>query len=71
MTQQKAGKRPPAPAAIRSARQAAKLTQEAAAEKVHSARRTWENWEGGVADMHPGLFELFLIKTGQFDKLKT
>lgn len=59
----------PRPAAIRNARIAAQLTQEAAAARIHSARRTWENWEGGIATMHPGLFELFLIKTGQLEKL--
>jgi putative transcriptional regulator len=51
--------------AIRRARAVAQLTQEAAAERIHGKRRTWEDWESGRAKMHPGLFELFLIKTGQ------
>lgn len=41
------------------------LTQAAAAERIHGRVRTWEDWEAGRAKMHPGLFELFLIKTGQ------
>lgn len=57
--------RSPAPAEIRAARELAQLTQDAAAARIYSKRRTWENWEGGIADMHPGLFELFLLKTGQ------
>jgi len=60
-----ATKKPPTPTAIRAARKVAGLTQDAAAERIHGKRRTWEDWEGGRADMHPGLFELFLIKTGQ------
>jgi DNA-binding transcriptional regulator YiaG len=59
----------PAPAEIRKAREAASLTQEAAAEKIYKSRRAWENWEGGVRPLDPALFELFLIKTGQLEKL--
>lgn len=55
----------PAPADIRAARERAGLTQADAAERIHGKLRTWEDWEGGRAKMHPGLFELFLIKTGQ------
>jgi putative transcriptional regulator len=60
-----ATRKAPAPAEICKARENAQLTQEAAAARIYSARRSWENWEGGVREMHPGLFELFLIKTGQ------
>ena len=60
--------RPPTPAEIRQARDVAGLTQAAAAERIYSTRRTWENWEAGIREMHPGLFELFLIKTGQLTR---
>lgn len=49
---------------IRSAREAAGLTQTQAAELVHSKLRTWQQWEAGDNRMHPGLWELFMIKTG-------
>lgn len=55
---------PPCPAQILAARESAGLTQEQAAELVHAGgRRTWQDWERGVARMHPGLWELFRIKT--------
>jgi len=50
---------------IREARLRANLTQESAADLVYSGRRTWQDWELGVANMHPGLWELFRIKTSQ------
>ncbi len=43
----------------------AALTQRQAAEIVHAGLRTWQQWEGGDRRMHPALFELFLLKTGQ------
>jgi DNA-binding transcriptional regulator YiaG len=49
---------------IQQAREKANLSQEAAAELIYSKRRTWQDWEAGIAKMHPGLWELFLIKTG-------
>jgi len=48
---------------IRAKRNAAGLTQTQAARLIHSKMRTWQDWEGGVAQMHPGLWELFAIKT--------
>lgn len=48
---------------IKTARKAADLTQTEAAKLVRSTLRRWQDWEGGEHDMHPGLFELFLIKT--------
>lgn len=39
------------------------LTQEQAGEIVFVSRRTWQDWERGVAEMHAGLWELFKIKT--------
>lgn len=62
--------RRPAPGAnplreqIRAAREKAGLTQADAALLVYTALRTWEDWEAGRARMHPGLWELFCIKTG-------
>lgn len=44
-------------------RKAAGLTQTQAAEKVHSNLHTWKGWEYGDYKMHPGLWELFSIKT--------
>lgn len=52
----------PTPAEIRAAREAAFLTQTQAAYLVHSKLRTWQDWEAGVARMHPGLWELLTIK---------
>lgn len=58
----------PSPADIIAMREAAGLTQTEAAELVHSALRSWQQWEAqlgteGHRRMHPGLWELFLIKT--------
>jgi DNA-binding transcriptional regulator YiaG len=55
--------RNPDPGAIRDAREAAGLSQTAAAALIYSTMRTWQDWEAGVARMHPGLFELFRFKT--------
>jgi putative transcriptional regulator len=52
----------PAPANIRSAREAAGLTQTQAAELVHGTLRTWQQWEAGDRRMHAGLWELFRLK---------
>lgn len=51
----------PEPAAIRAAREGAKLTQTAAAELIYSTLRTWQDWEAGERRMHPGLWRLFQI----------
>lgn len=58
----------PDPADIIAAREAAGLTQTEAATLVHSGLRTWQGWEAeqgavGHRRMHPGLWELLLIKT--------
>ncbi len=50
---------------ILAARERAGLTQTAAGELIYGSLRTWQDWESGERRMHPGLFELFLIKTGQ------
>lgn len=60
----------PTPKQIKDARlsdQAGRLSQTAAAALIYSTLRTWQDWEAGVSKMHPGLWELFLIKTGQLD----
>ena len=56
----------PKPAEIKAAREAADLSQTAAAELIYSTLRTWQDWESeGDSNrrMHPGLWELWLIKT--------
>lgn len=53
----------PDPQQIKNARQSSGLSQTAAAELIHSTLRTWQDWEAGKAKMHPGLWELFTIKT--------
>jgi len=58
----------PTPAEIRQAREAAGLTQTQAASLVHASLRAWQQWEAeegtpGHRRMHPGLWELFQIKT--------
>lgn len=55
----------PDPSEIRAARAAAGHSQAAAAAVVYVARITWQCWELGTRAMPPGLFELYLIKTGQ------
>lgn len=53
----------PSPEEIRAAREAAGLSQSGAAALIHSTLRTWQDWEAGKARMHPGLWELFRIKS--------
>ena len=48
---------------IRERRTAVGLTQTGAAAVVHSTLRTWQDWEGAISNMHPGLWELFVLKT--------
>lgn len=63
----------PTPAEIKAAREKAALTQAEAADLVRGSLRAWQNWESEEAEnrrMHPGLFELFLIRTGQHPSLK-
>lgn len=54
------------PAAIVRARTAADLSQSQAAPLVGAATNTWSSWEQGRYPMAPAIFELFLLKTGQF-----
>lgn len=60
----------PTPEQVREARQAAELTQAAAAALLYKPARSWQNWERPIESpehrtMDPALFELFLIKSGQ------
>ncbi len=59
-------KTPPTPAEIREARMNSGLTQTEAAQKVQASLRGWQQWEAGDRAMPPGLFELFMLKTGQW-----
>lgn len=62
--------RNPSPDEIRAAREAAGLTQAQAAALVYANLRAWQRWEADeqttetARRMHPGLWELFRIKTG-------
>jgi len=56
----------PTPADIRTARTTAGLTQTEAALTVRASLRGWQQWEAGDRAMSPGLFELFMLKTGQW-----
>jgi putative transcriptional regulator len=56
----------PSPQAIRGARLTAGLTQSEAAHWVRASLRAWQQWEAGDRAMPPGLFELFMLKTGQW-----
>ena len=58
----------PNPSEIRAAREAAGLTQTQAAAVIHATLRAWQGWEAAQGEassrrMHPGLFELFKLKT--------
>jgi len=62
----------PKPADIRAARESAGMTQTEAAQLIYSTLRAWQEWEAEPREdsaagrrMHPGLFELFLIKAGK------
>ncbi len=55
----------PTPTEIRAARAATGHSQEVAGAVVYVERITWQTWERGTRSMPPGLFELYLLKTGQ------
>ena len=60
----------PSAAAIRSAREAAGLTQERAAELVHCQRLAWVRWESGARVMDAAHWELFRIKAAKMAAVK-
>jgi len=50
------------PAVLRQLRKDAGLTQEAMAQLIYVARRTYQDWEQGIAKCHPAFFELLEMK---------
>lgn len=57
----------PSPEEVRAARIEAGLTQTQAAKIVHCTLNAWQKWEAAGVNsrrFHPGLWELFKIKTG-------
>lgn len=42
----------------------AQESKDTCARLVHVSPSTWHKWEHGVQQMHPGLAELFTLKTG-------
>lgn len=52
----------PTPSEIRTAREAAGLTQTEAGSLIYSSMRAWQEWEAGTRRMHPGLWELWQLK---------
>lgn len=68
MAQAKSPMNSPTPAEVRAARETARLTQTEAAALVHGTLRAWQGWEAPAGEpaarrMHPGLWELFRLKT--------
>lgn len=60
----------PTPEQISAARSVAGHTAEQAIALLHRGRRmTWMDWEAGRREMPPGLWELYLLKTGQHPEL--
>ncbi|EBQ8762711.1 XRE family transcriptional regulator [Salmonella enterica] len=60
----------PTPEEIRRARLSADLTQAIAAKLVYSSLNAWSQWERGERKMHPAIWELFKIKSGQIADIK-
>lgn len=56
--------RNPTPEEVRAAREAAGLSQTAAATLIYRTLRGWQEWEAGNRRMHPALWELFRLKSG-------
>ncbi|OUI99541.1 helix-turn-helix domain-containing protein [Acetobacter cibinongensis] len=54
----------PTPQQIKDARNAAGLTQQAAANLLYVQKLAWARWEAGSRAMHPAFYELFRLKTG-------
>ena len=61
----------PRPAEVRAAREAVQAAlgigitaaQDWCADKIHTKRRPWQQWESGDRAMHPAFWELFRSKT--------
>lgn len=52
---------------IRAAREAAGLSEVQAARLIYGTITAWQRWETGERAMHPAIWELFRIKTGQIE----
>lgn len=55
----------PTPQNIRRTRLSLRLSETAAGEVIYVSRESWRLYEKGSTKIKPGLWELFLIKTGQ------
>ena len=53
----------PTPDEIRELRLSLGITQSKAAVMILATERAWQAWEQGERRMHPGLWQLFLLKT--------
>ncbi len=53
------------PEQILNARRKAGLTQAKAAKAIMHSLGAWQKWEWGTREMHPALFDYFLIVTKQ------
>ena len=53
----------PTPAQVRAWRDSAHLTQQQAAELLHTSLSAYQQWEYGTRPMHPAFWELARIKT--------
>ena len=51
----------PTPAAIRKARERAKLSRADAAKLIYKSVRSWEKWEMGERPMDPAFWHLFRL----------
>jgi putative transcriptional regulator len=58
------------PSKILSSRQAAGLSQAKAAALIGYTLAAWQQWEHGRRAIHPSIFELFLLKSGQHPLLE-
>lgn len=59
----------PSGAEVQAARLKAKMTEEDAARVIRGTATAWKAYETGAKRMHPGLMELFLLKTGQLEQV--
>lgn len=55
----------PEPHQIKESRKKTGMTQSQAAAMVGHALRTWQDWESGKRNMHPSLWDYWLIKIEQ------
>ncbi len=53
----------PTPEEIKQRRVDSGLSQTNAGKLIHSNLKSWQRWEYDKNDMHPALWELFVLKT--------